>query len=83
MAKRHQSFVVRCWLLDRGEQRFDIEHIQSGEKHLARSAVEAIEWIHDRTSRGPPVQDTSEERGATRQGNGERHETMHGPPNTR
>ena len=45
MAKRHQSFLVRCWQLDRGGQRIEIEHIQSGEKHLARSTAEANEWI--------------------------------------
>ena len=45
MAKHHQSFVIRCWKLDRGDERIEIEHIQSGEKHLTHSAAEANEWI--------------------------------------
>jgi hypothetical protein len=57
MAKQHQSFVVRCWRLDRGEKRIEIEHIQSGEKYLAHSTAEANEWICARMSdpqRAPP-----------------------------
>lgn len=57
MAKQHQSFVIRCWKLDRGEERIEIEHIQSGEKYLARSTAEANEWICARMNdppRAPP-----------------------------
>ncbi len=50
MAKQHQSFVIRCWRLQRGEERIEIEHIQSGEKHLAHSTAEANGWICARMS---------------------------------
>lgn len=48
--RRHSSFLVRCWELGSdGEERIEIEHIQSGTKVLARSVVAAVEWIctHD------------------------------------
>lgn len=53
MAKRHQSFLVRCWQLDRGGQRIEIEHIQSGQRHLAHSTAEASEWICARMNDPP------------------------------
>lgn len=44
--RRHSSFLLRCWDLGRdGEERIEIEHIQSGAKILARSADAAISWI--------------------------------------
>lgn len=45
MARRHNSFLVRCWDLDSDTQRIEIEHIQSGRKVLAKSAAAAVEWI--------------------------------------
>lgn len=62
MAKQHQSFVIRCWRLDRGEERIEIEHIQSGEKRLAHSAAEANEWICARLGQMPDARNAPDER---------------------
>lgn len=44
--RRHSSFLLRCWELGSdGEERIEIEHIQSGTKVLARSVEAAVEWI--------------------------------------
>lgn len=40
-----QSFVVRCWRLGSREPRIEIEHVQSGQRRLAHSTKEALEWI--------------------------------------
>lgn len=46
MARRHSSFLVRCWNPGSDdEERIEIEHIQSGAKTLARSVADATEWI--------------------------------------
>jgi hypothetical protein len=44
--RRHSSFLLRCWDLGRdGEERIEIEHIQSGTKAVARSVEAAVSWI--------------------------------------
>lgn len=44
--RRHSSFLLRCWELGKGgEERIEIEHIQSGAKVLAKSVEAAVEWI--------------------------------------
>lgn len=45
MARRHSSFLLRCWDLGSTDERIEIEHVQSGTKMLARSVAAAIEWI--------------------------------------
>lgn len=46
MVRQHVSFLLRCWQLDQGQQRIEIEHIQSGERRLAHSVADALEWIY-------------------------------------
>lgn len=54
MARRHSSFLVRCWDLGSDdEERIEIEHIQSGTKKLARSVADAMEWIYERSGESP------------------------------
>lgn len=44
--RRHSSFLLRCWEIGRdGEERIEIEHIQSGAKVLTRSVEAAVSWI--------------------------------------
>lgn len=44
--RRHSSFLLRCRDLGKdGEERIEIEHIQSGTKVVARSVAAAVEWI--------------------------------------
>jgi hypothetical protein len=45
MKRRYSSFLIRCWLLDSGEQRIKIEHIQSGEAVQVASPTAAITWV--------------------------------------
>ena len=46
MKRRYSSFLIRCWLLDSGEQRIKIEHIQSGKTTQLASPAAALAWIH-------------------------------------
>jgi hypothetical protein len=45
MERKHNSFLLRCWWRKGGLERVEIEHIQSGERELASSVAEAVEWI--------------------------------------
>ncbi len=47
MPKHLRSFLIRCWDLADGEQRIEIEHIQSGKRIVAMSAEIAVAWICD------------------------------------
>lgn len=58
MARQYGSFLLRYWHLGRGEQRFAVEHIQSGERITATSLTEVCSWIGERAdhaTRPPPV----------------------------
>lgn len=46
--KQRETFVVRCWLLTDGEQRLEIEHVTSGERHRCASLPAAEAWIFAR-----------------------------------
>jgi len=48
MARCYSSFVLRCWLLDGGEQRITVEHIQSRERFQGASTAEALTWMDAR-----------------------------------
>ena len=48
MPKSFRSFLVRCWQLDDGQLRIELEHIQSGETFLAHTATEAVDWVCSR-----------------------------------
>jgi hypothetical protein len=57
MARHYGSFLLRYWHLGRGEQRFAVEHIQSGEHTTASSLTEVCGWIGARANpaaRPPP-----------------------------
>lgn len=45
MPKHLRSFLVRCWELADGDQRVEIEHIQSGKRTVATSVASAVAWI--------------------------------------
>ena len=59
MARLCGSFLVRWWDLSRGEQRVEIEHIQTGEKTFVPSLAAATGWIGERgdgrAPRSPPA----------------------------
>ena len=69
MTKRHQSFLLRCWRLGECEQRIEIEHIQSGQKRLARSVEEAVAWVceADHATAEPVVEQEDESAGSREQ----------------
>ncbi len=48
MARCYSSFVLRCWLLDGGEQRITVEHIQSRERFQGASTADALAWMDAR-----------------------------------
>jgi hypothetical protein len=50
MKRQYSSFLIRCWLLDGGQQRIKIEHIQSGEAIQVASPVAAMDWMNARWS---------------------------------
>jgi hypothetical protein len=45
--------LVRCWRLDSGERRIDIEHIASGARVRVTSIAAALKWIGGRV--GDPL----------------------------
>jgi hypothetical protein len=45
MKRRYASFLIRCWLLEGGEQRVKIEHLQSGETTQFHAPVAAMDWL--------------------------------------
>jgi hypothetical protein len=58
MTRHYGSFLLRYWHLGRGEQRFAVEHIQSGERTTAASLTEVCGWIGERANpaaRPPPA----------------------------
>ncbi len=49
MARRYSSFVLRCWLLDGGERRITVEHIQSRARFESATIAEALVWMDARS----------------------------------
>jgi hypothetical protein len=57
MATHYSSFLVRHYLLGRGDERIEIEHVQSGVKARVTSLDAATAWIRAQMpplSRAPP-----------------------------
>jgi len=52
MATRYSSFLVRHYLLERGDERIEIEHVQSGLKTRVTSVEAATTWIR---AQMPPI----------------------------
>lgn len=59
MSRSYGSFLVRCWRIDDDDQRIEIEHIQSGERRLATTVAEAIDWICSYSEEAKPEQPAS------------------------
>ena len=62
MARRHISFLLRCWDLGSDSERIEIEHIQSGIRTVVGSLEAAIVWLRADTNfrlemSGPAVPD--------------------------
>ena len=45
MARHYRAFLLRCWQLGDGGQRFDVAHIQSGATLRATTLADALGWI--------------------------------------
>lgn len=65
MPRKFSSFLIRWWLSDDIE-RLDLEHIQSGRKHLAGSMDDAVAWLKaqqttDGESALPEISEINEE----------------------
>ena len=47
MARRYDSFVLRCWRVG-GERRVEVEHLQSGGRTRVATLAAATDWIGTR-----------------------------------
>lgn len=52
MSRLLGSFLVRCWWVGLEEERFELEHIQSGERLVVASLAEAYAWVQARARAG-------------------------------
>ena len=48
MSRLLGSFLLRCWWVGREEERFELEHIQSGERLVVASLADAYAWVQTR-----------------------------------
>ncbi len=48
MTRQYRAFMLRCWRLGEGDQRFEIAHIQSGESVRATTLADVLAWISAR-----------------------------------
>ena len=53
MTRRYSAFMVRCWHLANGQQRYAVEDIQTGTAIRVPSLAEAFAWLAAQ-SRDPP-----------------------------
>lgn len=67
MTQLYSSYLLRWWHVGRGLQRFEVQHIQSGERIVVTSLEEATAWIGARAPRpeadGATTQDRQDEPG--------------------
>jgi hypothetical protein len=45
MARRYDSFVLRCWRLSDDQGRIEVEHLQSGGRTRVAALAAAFDWI--------------------------------------
>ncbi len=62
---------MRCWDLGSDGERIEVEHIQSGTKILARSALNAVEWICSYTDQDAPPEAAADARSSAELRQGE------------
>ena len=48
MTRHYNAFLLRAWRLGGGTERFEIAHIQSGERTVAPSLDGALAWLGTR-----------------------------------
>jgi hypothetical protein len=48
MARRYGSFLIRYWRLEDGQERVEVEHLQSGGRRRAGSLPAIVAWIAER-----------------------------------
>jgi hypothetical protein len=58
MARRYCSFLIRIFKQERGSERIEIRHIQSGAKTCVTSEAEAVAWM--RAQLAAPAPDRSD-----------------------
>jgi hypothetical protein len=59
MSRLLGSFLLRCWWVGREEERFELEHIQSGERLVVASLADAYAWVQTRARATESAQDAS------------------------
>jgi hypothetical protein len=45
MARRYDSFVIRCWRVSDDQRRIEVEHLQSGGRTRVSALTAAVDWI--------------------------------------
>ncbi len=55
MPRHYGSFLIRCWRLESGERRIEIEHIPTGGRTRVTSVEAALQWISAQL--GDPMSD--------------------------
>lgn len=45
LPKQRTTFLVRCWLLPDGSQRYQVRHVQSGQEAQTDSLEAALRWM--------------------------------------
>ena len=45
MARRYDSFVIRCWRVSDDQRRIEVEHLQSGGRTRVLALAAAVDWI--------------------------------------
>ncbi|CAA9579848.1 MAG: hypothetical protein AVDCRST_MAG18-2977 [uncultured Thermomicrobiales bacterium] len=74
MVRHYRAFLLRCWQLGGGDQRFEITHIQSGDSVRATTLADAITWIAAHLASGqvpgdaPPESDAHDDESAREKG---------------
>ncbi|HEX5501955.1 MAG TPA: hypothetical protein VFW96_05000 [Thermomicrobiales bacterium] len=57
MSRLLGSFLLRCWWVGRDDERFELEHIQSGERLVVASLADAYAWVQARARVSEPGPD--------------------------
>lgn len=52
MRKLYGTFLIRCWRMD-AEERFEIQHIQSGESVVVPALADIADWIRTHAGSTP------------------------------
>jgi hypothetical protein len=47
MTREYRAFLLRCWRLTSGDERFEVAHVQTGASLRVETLADALDWIGD------------------------------------